>query len=230
MQSNKGPRGCGMAVGRCDVNFLAFGGLCPPTELVCPACPAATPVKCPGGGCVSDVRRCKANVWLHGTCDAGICDGVQQCHARLNAPYACWEEWPSDANASMTFADLGMATCSSCQEVWSSYTCSRCCSERATIEYNSTHAIPTRLDGGSVFMSGSRWVCMLTEVAGELGLANSVAGLLGRAAEEDSVLAVADGASAEAIDATATSPFEEALAARAPEYDAADFPMPDFVI
>ena len=76
---------------QCEVALLPFGGLCPPSELVCPPCPLETPIKCPGGGCVLDVRRCEPNVWLQGPCNATACTGVQQCHVLLHAPFACWE-------------------------------------------------------------------------------------------------------------------------------------------
>ena len=163
----------------CEVARLPFGGLCPPSELVCPSCPLETPIKCPGGGCVLDVRRCEPNVWLQGPCTATACTGVQQCHVLLHAPFACWEVWPSAAEASMRFHATGSATCSHCQEVRTRYPCSRCCSYHAQMEFNSSFTLPTSSSGAASFMAGSRWICMLYDVARRLGLRHRVTGLTG---------------------------------------------------
>ena len=78
------------------VEDLPYRGICPPTELVCPACPPATPYKCPSGGCTADVRTCTPNVWLKGECDETTCKEVrrQTAHAapdaRVHAARRAW--------------------------------------------------------------------------------------------------------------------------------------------
>ena len=143
--------------GDCKAERLPFGGLCPSTELVCPPCPAATPIKCPSGGCVADVRRCRENVWLRGTCNHTTCEGVHFCHTHRRMTHVCWEVWPSTHNATLVFQDMGVATCGTCEHVWSRYPCAKCCGTRAVASWSGSHSTTAEARrGGGVFMQGSR--------------------------------------------------------------------------
>ena len=212
----------------CDVARLPFAGMCPPSELVCPACPLEAPVKCPTGGCVADVRTCPPNVWLRGTCNATTCDGVQWCHVLQHYSYVCWERAPSTHNATLTFTDMGHVACGVCTDVYTRYPCQDCCGGQAVGSWSSSYATDTpRLRGGGVFMEGGWWVCMLKEVAEVFGIANAAAGLEGRDPWL-SAQALGDSPHTATID-TATSTHEYASQENQPvtEYDASNFPMPD---
>ena len=79
----------------------------------------------------------------------------------------------------MRFHATGSATCSHCLEVRTRYPCSRCCSSQSQMEFNSSFTLPTSSSGAAPFMAGSRWICMLYDVARLLGLRHRVAGLTG---------------------------------------------------
>lgn len=170
---------------------LPFGGVCPPSELECPPCPVTRPIKCPSGGCQADVRDCDANVRLRGRCSGGglpgggsTCEDVEWCHIRAGLPYACWEQGNSEHVASLSFEpqpafEKPMA-CGHCLPTRSHYRCADCCSQHAVAGWASDTAAAAPYHGGpSAFMSGSRWVCLLRDVAAEMGLSNSAAGLAG---------------------------------------------------
>ena len=157
---------------------LPFGGVCPASELVCPACPWNTPVKCPSGGCAADVRDCHPNVLLRGACNSTTCEEAHWCHILPRMQYACWEQAPSTQTATMTFSSLDEGRCGTCLHLTSRYQCSSCCGVRGVTAWSGTYEthMPDR-DGGGVFMHGSRWVCLLVEVAAGLELGNVAAGL-----------------------------------------------------
>jgi hypothetical protein len=198
----------------CAHEELPFGGLCPREELVCPPCPEETPFKCPSGGCTRDIRTCEPNLWFKGTCNSTVCEGVQWCHAQLHRPYSCWEVYPSTANGTVRFVQLGPAGCSSCFLVRSRYPCGECCGSRGIAAWRSTHETnaPGR-DGGAVFMQGSRWVCLLAAVAEQMNLLDaSPAVLTGVDTPDDASPGVSGSA----------EPRETA----APTWTEYDFPMP----
>ena len=157
---------------------LPFGGVCPASELVCPACPPSAPVKCPSGGCASSVRECAPNVVL-GRCNATTCEDVHWCHILPIMPYACWEQAPSDHNATLIFSALDVGRCNTCNHLISRYQCASCCGTRGVASWQGSYAttIPNRDEGG-VFMQGGRWVCMLRDVAATLSLENEAANLI----------------------------------------------------
>lgn len=168
----------------CDAaaSLLPFGGVCPASETVCPPCTAEAPVKCPSGGCKADIRQCTPNVVFRGDCDGGSCEGVEWCHLYPRRQHACWEAGSSHANASVVFQALDPTACGHCLPTRSHYACHRCCGERATAQWSGTYSAPDRagVRGGGLFMSGSRWVCMLAEVAEAFDLENSVVASLVR--------------------------------------------------
>ena len=145
---------------------LPFGGVCPASELVCPACPPTAPVKCPSGGCSSDVRTCTPNVHLRGSCNATVCEEVHWCHILPHMTYACWEQAPSKQNATMIFHALDEGRCGTCNRLLSKYTCAACCGTRGELRWRGSYETtrPMR-NGGGVFMEGGRWVCILQGVA-----------------------------------------------------------------
>lgn len=157
---------------------LPFGGACPASELVCPVCPPNAPVKCPSGGCASDVRTCWPNVVLGGPCNATACEEVQWCHILPRMTYACWEKAPSNHNATLVFHSLDAGRCNTCNRLISKYACSACCGTRGAASWQGSYATsrPAR-DGGGVFMQGGQWICLLQEVAAGLHLDNEAANL-----------------------------------------------------
>ena len=158
---------------------LRHGGVCPASELSCPACPAHTPIKCPQGLCTDDVRTCTPNVLIRGYCNSTHCDGVEHCHVHATLQYACWEQAPSKANASFLFPAVEKSACGYCTNLLSHYPCSDCCGTRAAMQWNGTYRTdaPYR-QGGGVWMEGSRWVCLLKDVALGFNLSNPAAGLI----------------------------------------------------
>ena len=154
--------------------LLPFGGVCPASETVCPPCPAAAPVKCPSGLCRADVRPCPPHLFFRGECDGVRCEGVEWCHLYPRREHACWEAGLSEQNASVVFEALDPTQCGHClASIHSHYPCDRCCGAHATARWSGTYASDREnARGGGVFMTG-QWVCMLAEVAGALGLANS---------------------------------------------------------
>ena len=161
---------------------LPFAGVCPASELVCPACPPLTPVKCPSGGCAADVRSCAPNVVL-GHCNATICHSVHWCHILPQYTYACWEQAPSEHNATLVFTALDEGRWGTCNRLISRYRCASCCGTLGLASWQGTHATdaPGR-EGGGVFMSGARYVCLLRDVAKSMiaaapSLANTAASL-----------------------------------------------------
>lgn len=158
---------------------LPFGGMCPGTELECPPCPWDAPVKCPSGGCAAHVRECHPNVFLRGNCDSTTCEGVNWCHILPRMHYACWEQAPSTHNATLTFSSLDDGRCGTCLPLISRYRCTACCGRDGVANWAGSYATtePDR-SGGGVFMHGSRWVCILIEVARQLQLDNPVADLV----------------------------------------------------
>ena len=159
---------------------LVHGGLCPASELECPDCAPKTPVRCPQGDCRASVRDCTPNVYIRGECGPATCGSVEFCHLHPGAPYACWQSTPSEHNASMTFSRVEPNRCGHCTSLLSHYPCANCCGERADAAWSGSYASPIPAhDGGAIFMEGTRWICMLTEVAARQELANSAAGLSG---------------------------------------------------
>ena len=158
---------------------LPFTGICPPSELTCPPCPDTAPYKCPSGGCQANVRDCKPNVVLHGPCNSTTCIESHWCHILPGFTYACWEISPSDHNATLTFSALDEGRCSTCNPLISRYVCSSCCGTRGVAAWTGSYETnaPDRL-GGGVFMHGSRWVCLLRDVAAGMTLANTAANLV----------------------------------------------------
>lgn len=160
---------------------LPFGGVCPSTELVCPVCPQESPIKCPMGGCATDVRDCPPNVFFRGDCNASVCTEVHWCHVLVGLPYACWEQAPSAENATLSFVALDQGTCGICTHLISRYQCNSCCGTRAVARWSGSYqtGAPDRR-GGGVFMDGSRWVCLLRDVAASFHLENAAAELFAR--------------------------------------------------
>lgn len=162
-----------------NTSTLPHRGVCPPSELQCPACPRGQ-VKCPLGMCSADVRACRPNVVLGGPCDAARCELVSHCHVVAGAPpYACWEAGDSQAVAALAFSDVNPRLCGYCApDVLSHYPCDSCCGADAAVEWNGTYV--TNLRGhreGAIFMEGSRWVCFLADVARSFGLENEAMGI-----------------------------------------------------
>ena len=170
-----------MSEGARNASELAHGGECPPSERECLPCPAGE-YKCPQGGCRANIRDCTPNVFIRGACDGATCNDIEWCHL-YGRPleYACWEIAGSEANATMTFGSLERDKCGWClgqSGVLSHYPCELCCGAHATAAWSGAYetADPGR-QGGGLFMEGTRWACLLKEVAARYGLANSAANL-----------------------------------------------------
>ena len=79
----------------------------------------------------------------------------------------------------MRFSALNRDQCSYCTSLLSRYPCELCCGIQAEATWSGSLSRPGdegRLEGG-IFMQGSRWVCMLREVAASLPVANPSAGI-----------------------------------------------------
>ena len=203
---------------------IAHGGLCPAFELTCPPCPSGH-VKCPTGSCMPNVRECPGNVNVRGDCNGTNCDEVEWCHLHAERDYACWEVGPSEEFASMRFEALKPDKCGYCSSVHSRYPCNDCCGVQAHASWSGSLHRPgdaSRREGG-VFMSGSRWVCLLREAAITLGLSNAAAGIAptAAAAAPSSSLTATKLATTEA-EVLAQLDLPEARALLPAEYDRAD--------
>jgi len=205
---------------------LPFGGVCPPSELTCPPCGPGL-IKCPSGGCVADVRRCEANVWLQGMCNASVCEGVQWCHVLPGRLYTCWEQWPSQQHATLVFSSVGEFTCSSCQQVRSHYPCSLCCGRRGVANWDGSRATSDHnRQGGGVFMSGSRWICLLRDVALAMSLSHPNLGTSSAAAPSGSIGETSAGSLHASEGQEKGTPDSRTALAAQTVYDEVTFPMP----